>query len=114
MSHHARKLALLERLQELTGRIDGIEDALEAPHSKDWEEAAVEREDEEVLERLGKSGRAEIARISSALTRYARGEYGQCVKCGDEIASGRLDLLPDTPHCARCAAGADQTRRRGR
>lgn len=105
MSHHARKRALLERLKELTGRIDGIEDALEAPHSKDWEEAAIEREDEEVLERLGESGRAEIARIGSALGRLAEGEYGYCVKCGDEIAPERLDLIPDTPHCARCAAG---------
>ncbi len=104
MSHHAQKRALLARLHELTGRIDQIEDALEAPHSKDWEEAAVEREDDDVLERLGESGAAEIARIRSALSRISHGEYGYCVKCGDEIAQARLELVPDAPLCAACAS----------
>ncbi len=105
MSHHKYKLTLLNRLRELGVRLDGIEDALEAPHSKDWEEAAVEREDEEVLERLGQSGQAEIARIKSALARLASGDYGYCAKCGDEISEQRLEVLPDTPNCVKCAAG---------
>lgn len=103
MSHHAHKLALLNRLRELGVRLDGIEEALEAPHSKDWEEAAVEREDEEVLERLGESGQAEIVRIRAALARLANGEYGFCAKCGEEIAESRLSLLPDAPLCVKCA-----------
>ncbi|MCT4611361.1 MAG: TraR/DksA family transcriptional regulator [Pelagimonas sp.] len=103
MSHHSNKLALLNRLRELGLRLDGIEEALEAPHSKDWEEAAVEREDEEVLERLGESGQAEIARIKAALARLESGDYGFCVKCGEEIAEERLSLLPDAPLCVTCA-----------
>lgn len=104
MSHHKYKLVLLNRLQELGVRLEGIEDALEEPRSKDWEEMAVEREGEEVLERLGESGQAEIARIKSALRRYAEGEYGYCVTCGEEIAAERLDLVPETPFCRDCAA----------
>jgi RNA polymerase-binding transcription factor DksA len=104
MSHHVYKLALLNRLKELGVRLDGIEDALEEPHSRDWEEMAVEREGEEVLERLGESGQAEIARIRSALKRYAEGEFGYCVACGGEIASERLDIVPETPFCRTCAA----------
>ncbi|CUH82652.1 TraR/DksA family transcriptional regulator [Tropicibacter naphthalenivorans] len=104
MSHHQYKLRLLNRLRELGGRLDDIENALEEPHSKDWEEMAVEREGEEVLERLGESGQAEVARIRSALSRMASGEYGFCVKCGDEIASARLDAVPEAPLCASCAA----------
>jgi RNA polymerase-binding transcription factor DksA len=103
MSHHKYKLKLLARLRELGLRLDGIEDALEAPHSKDWEEMAVEREGEEVLERLGESGQAEISRIGAALQRLNDGDYGYCVKCGSEIADTRLELLPDTPFCVTCA-----------
>lgn len=105
MSHHKQKLALLNRLRELGLRLDGIGDALEAPHSKDWEEAAVEREDEEVLERLGHSGQAEVARIRNALSKMASGDYGYCAKCGDEISQQRLDILPDAPNCVKCAGG---------
>lgn len=104
MSHHQEKLKLLNRLKELTGRLDEIGEALEAEHSKDWEDQAVEREDEEVLERLGESGQAEVARIRAALARMAAGEYGQCVRCGEDIAPERLAALPDTPLCVSCAA----------
>lgn len=105
MSHHKQKLALLNRLRELGVRLEGIEDALEVPHSKDWEDAAVEREGEEVLERLGQSGQAEIAKIMNALSRMASGEYGYCAKCGEEISEQRLEVLPDAPNCVKCAGG---------
>ncbi|WP_425074994.1 TraR/DksA family transcriptional regulator [Sagittula sp. S175] len=105
MSHHEEKLKLLNRLRELGGRLDEIGDALEAEHSKDWEDQAVEREGEEVLERLGESGQAEVARIKAALQRMADGEYGLCVKCGEDIAPARLAAVPDTPLCVKCASG---------
>ena len=105
MSHHQYKLKLLNRLRELGGRLEEIEGALEAEHSKDWEEMAVEREGEEVLEALGESGQAEIARIKAALDRMAQGTYGVCTKCGDDIATARLEAVPDAPLCATCAAG---------
>ena len=89
MSHHARKLALLERLRALGVRLDGIEEALEAPHSKDWEDQAIEREGEEVLERLGASGQAEVARIRAALARMVRGEYTP------ETAAAEIDRRAD-------------------
>ena len=98
--------ALLARLGELDSRLHQIEAELDEPHSKDWEENAVEREGDEVLERLGHSGEAEIARIRAALQRLRDGTYGECVRCGEDIATARLDTLPDTPLCRDCAAGA--------
>ncbi|KUF10289.1 TraR/DksA family transcriptional regulator [Pseudoponticoccus marisrubri] len=106
MSHHAQKRALFKRLRELGLRLDGIEDALEAPHSKDWEEMAVEREGDEVLEGLGVSGQAEVARIRAALQRMADGSYGTCVRCGETISQDRLAVLPETPLCRTCATAA--------
>ena len=100
----ARKTALRARLRELDERLHDIEDELDNPTSKDWEEAAVEREGDEVLEQLGQSGQDEILRIRAALKRIRDGEYGICVRCGAEISSERLDVLPATPLCKDCAA----------
>lgn len=100
----SRKAALLKRLSELDSRLHEIEAELDAPHSKDWEEMAVEREGEEVLEQLGHSGQEEILRIRAALQRIREGEYGYCGRCGEEISKERLDVLPDTPLCRNCAA----------
>ena len=99
-----RRAQLLKRLSELDERLHDIEAELDTHQSKDWEEMATEREDEEVLEGLGVKGQEEIARIRAALQRIRDGEYGYCAKCGDEIAEARLDVVPDTPFCTRCAA----------
>ncbi len=98
-----RKKALETRLNELEARLHGIEDELESHAAKDWEELAVEREEDEVLEDIGTAGVSEIARIRAALDRIEAGTYGICVKCGDTISQERLDVLPATPFCSRCA-----------
>lgn len=98
-----RRVQLLHRLSELDSRLHQIESDLDAPHSKDWDEAAVETEGDEVLEGLGHQGEEEIRRIRAALQRIREGEYGFCVACGAQVQPARLDLLPDTPFCATCA-----------
>jgi len=102
-SLESRRAALMSRLKELDTRLHAIEDQLDEPHSKDWDDDAVEREGDEVLEALGDAGQAEIQRIRAALQRIRDGDYGTCTKCGDEIRAERLDVLPDTPFCADCA-----------
>ncbi len=42
--------------------------------------------------------------IDTALARLDAGTYGHCEVCGDEIAPARLDALPWTALCVRCAA----------
>ncbi len=45
----------------------------------------------------------DLRRIEAALGRLDDGEYGYCVKCGDEIGVRRLKLDPATPQCTSCA-----------
>lgn len=97
------KKTLLARLAELDTRLHGIESELDAPKSKDWEESAVEREDDEVLEQLGQGGQEEVARIRAALKRMREGTFGVCVRCSEQISEERLEVLPDTPFCRVCA-----------
>jgi len=98
----ARKL-LERRRAELLGDLNEIEDALDDPVPKDWEDAAVERQSDEVLEALGAQDLAEIRQIDAALRRIDDGTYGICVKCGEEISQARLEALPATPFCKVCA-----------
>lgn len=103
MTDLPRKSALEARLHELETRLVRIDEELDQPVEKDWEEAAVDREDDEVLETMGASGLHEIGMIRAALARIETGDYGICTRCGTEIASERLDILPATPFCRNCA-----------
>jgi RNA polymerase-binding transcription factor DksA len=99
-----RKEQLQARLADLQARLAEIEMELDQPGSKDWEDLALERGDDEVLEGVGLSGQQEIRMIEAALVRIASGDYGVCMQCGDDISEARLDALPYTPFCSTCAA----------
>lgn len=98
-----REKTLTRRLAYLENRLENIEDQLDDPKSNDWSEQAVEQEGDEVLEELGLSGLEEIKAINAALDRIESGTYGICVKCDEEILSERLDTIPHTPFCRKCA-----------
>ena len=98
-----RKQQLLDRLSALQSRLSAVEAEIESHDAKDGEDLATEREGDEVLEATGNAGKAEITQIRAALDRIAAGTYGECVRCGEPIAEARLDALPWTPLCRRCA-----------
>lgn len=103
MEKTTRKNALETRLRTLIEDLYDIEQTLDQPANKDVEERSVEREGDEVLQGLGALERSEVEQIRAALERMKAGEYGFCVTCGAEIDPKRLDLLPATPFCAKCA-----------
>lgn len=103
MTPAAAKKILTARRDELLGNIERIEDQLEEKVAQDEEDAASERQEDEVLTALGQSDQNEIRSIDAALARIEAGEYGECTQCGKKIAEKRLELLPDTPFCANCA-----------
>ena len=45
-----------------------------------------------------------LHRAQRALERIDKGTYGTCVECGQEIPTGRLEIMPEAPYCVRCAA----------
>ncbi|MFG6177043.1 TraR/DksA family transcriptional regulator [Halomonas sp. THAF12] len=44
-----------------------------------------------------------LKRIASALVRIERGEYGECIACGDWIGARRLEGDPVALKCIECA-----------
>lgn len=62
---------------------------------------------------LLESARDHLAELDDALERLERGEYGVCSVCGEPIAVERLEALPTTRTCVRCAAAAESRVLRG-
>ncbi|MEN8658263.1 TraR/DksA family transcriptional regulator [Marivita sp.] len=98
-----QKNKLLNRRAELTGALAEIEDKLDDPMPKDWEDRASERQGDEVLEALGNADLDELRRIDAALGRIEDGTFGICAKCGDPISDERLVAVPTAALCRTCA-----------
>ena len=109
------------RLRELTARLSGgvVElesEALRPPpgevgnggdapaHEADH---AVRASEEAVALTLLASEEQLLNEATAALRRLAAGTFGACERCGSAIAKTRLDVLPYTRTCARCAHGTD-------
>ena len=94
---------LRERLVELTGRAEAIEDDLRHPLEADSAEQAIDLADDEALASLDEVIRQEILQVRAALLRIENGTYGTCAACGDDIAADRLKALPTATRCISCA-----------
>jgi len=101
--YDAVKDALQAKLDELVARASEIEVAIGTPGSSDWEENAIESEDDDVLLKVGDVTANDIAEIKLALNRIQTGHYGLCVSCGKAITKERLAALPYTTRCIDCA-----------
>ena len=55
-----------------------------------------------------------LRRIDDAVVRLARGAYGSCTECGDEISQKRLEALPFAVRCRDCEEAYEISARRSR
>lgn len=108
------ELRLVQRKEELDRRLHRIETDLERPADPDTEEQATERENDQVLERLGTAAVDEVRAIEAALVRIRQGRYGICSSCGSWLSEERLDALPYAPLCSNCAVNPKRRKRRTR
>ncbi len=101
---------LLAKRQELLERVADIQKDLRNennPLEKDFEEQAVQMENEEVLSALDAEGRATLLKIDHALKRIEAGNYNICAVCDTRIPIARLKVMPYTELCVDCAAEAE-------
>lgn len=99
---NARYAALQTRLQKITREVQHQNEPLNA----DFAEQAVQRENDEVLDALDNSLRAELAQIQVTLQRLDEGTYGICAGCEKPIPLKRLEALPHASRCVACAEKA--------
>jgi len=45
-----------------------------------------------------------IRLVDLALEKMAEGSYGLCDECGGRIPKGRLEMLPESIYCVKCAS----------
>lgn len=100
----------LERLEqtrlELVNRLERIRrdrNHVEAPLVADFADQAVQRENDEVLERLEDSSLQDLGQVEHALAHLRRGGADRCEYCGSAISSQRLAAMPQVTTCAACA-----------
>ncbi|OQX34224.1 MAG: dimethylmenaquinone methyltransferase [Oceanospirillales bacterium LUC14_002_19_P2] len=94
---------LKTRQDELERRVANITRDVTRKASADWSEQAQERENDEVLDALGNEAVAELRLIQKALERIEEGDYGLCTGCGGDIPVARLEIMPYTDLCVKCA-----------
>ena len=56
----------------------------------------------EFLYSLSNTDREVLQKVDEALQRIAKGTYGTCVECGEEIEKKRLEAVPWASHCVTC------------
>jgi RNA polymerase-binding protein DksA len=72
--------------------------------SRNFEDQATERENDEVLDALNEGIGKEIRQIDAALMRISEGSYGICVTCGNPVGDKRQEALPYATRCIECAS----------
>lgn len=73
---------------------------LDDEHDPEGATFAFEREQ---LAALRANAQHNLEEIDAALDRSATGAYGRCERCAGPISDERLDALPATRYCVRCA-----------
>jgi RNA polymerase-binding transcription factor DksA len=96
---------LKDRRAELIQRRQRVERAVshrEEPVVADFDDGAIQRENDEVLGTLAEAIDAELAAIDKALEHAAKGLQGICEKCEQPISSARLAAVPYAVTCSTC------------
>jgi DnaK suppressor protein len=111
--------ALLERnrtrLLEMQSRLiptvqtieQGIIEDVRAPGDISNAPTHMATEAEEGIDRnvaLAQNEQGLLEQVEDALVRVENGTYGKCQNCGKEVSAERLEALPYTSLCIKCAA----------
>jgi len=100
---------LLAQRREIFERLQGLETEWKilSAHDIEREEEAQKADLTALFSQLDDLEKQEIEDIDLALTKMAAAAYGACEKCGKTISLERLENLPATRVCKRCAREAE-------
>lgn len=102
---------LEERQRELRSAVtrntqDGREADSEA--AQDVADRAANSYTKEFLFSQSSSERNTLNLVEGALSRIREGSFGECISCGEEINSKRLEAVPWAQHCIACQEKREQ------
>ncbi len=106
----AVRTALIARREELRHLVDSTAEARQAVELDQSRVGRLSRMDalqsQAMSVETNRRRKVELRLIETALGRIEDGDYGTCVRCGEDIARQRLALSPTTPLCIDCAQSA--------
>jgi len=106
----AQKELLLKLQEEVTARAERLDlHQRRGTHEmeQDSTERAVQIRNDDVIDALDYLAHERLEQIALALQRMEMGVYRDCARCGQEIAAGRQELIPETSLCVACAAAVE-------
>jgi DnaK suppressor protein len=77
-------------------------DEIKIEKTEDEGDLAVISHERELLYNLHEGDFARLRFIEEAMKSLDRGEYGECIRCGDNINEKRLEVVPWATMCLRC------------
>ena len=100
---------LQAREQQLSQELQAVHDeqAAQAEQTEDMPREpdanqSTDQQDREVRQAEKLRDQQELQAVKAALQRVAEGSYGECVKCGNDIAAPRLMANPAAARCIDC------------
>ena len=90
--HHELRVSIEHQLRNARG----------AEPEPDTLDQATRQSEKEVLLQTSTNEKQLLRAVESALRRIQDGSFGQCLSCGNEIGSRRLEAVPWTPYCIQC------------
>ena len=75
---------------------------IQLENTEDEGDLAAISHDRDLLYNLHEGGFARLRFIQEALKAIDRGQYGECVGCGEDINEKRLEAVPWATMCVRC------------
>ena len=120
MARQKKELAELEQVRQRTlNEIARLREELQAelePASATDDDAAADVASD-IYERgkiisLIQSLEFKLRSVDNAIAAAEQGVYGICQMCGERIPSERLEIVPETTYCVRCASKMEQSMRR--
>src|SRR5688500_4924368 len=101
-SYRDRLLARRESLfsQVTEAELSSRERDLEA--TQDPADMAANAYTKELLISMSANDRMLLHLIDEALQRVEKGEYGECINCGEQVQIKRLDAVPWARYCLKC------------
>src|SRR5438132_12941001 len=102
---------LLEEYQKLIHSINRnrlAEEEIKQENTEDEGDLDTINHNKELLYNLHESDFQRLKSIQEALKRMDRGEYGECVRCGEDINEKRLMAVPWATLCIQCQEEAEK------
>lgn len=97
----------LEQQQAILKTATEDAESIRRPHCRDGGEIAEERESSVIIDNTLQQTQLNISNIINALEKIKHNEYGKCDRCGDQITSKRLTIVPEAVNCRECQENTD-------